>query len=156
MSKKYNLTINILIISLIIALVFVMMNYYAGNPTKVPANTDVINENIIPNNNEVIITNNQSNNQTSEDKIINLENSGEQKEEIKENEKTENDAKEENSNKPADNPVIMTSENETSSKEKREILTELDKTLMELLDVVEKVQTIDESRLIIDNSEVQP
>ena len=54
-----------------------------------------------------------------------------------------------------ENPVIMTSENETSSKEKREILTELDKTLMELLDVVEKVQTVDESRLIFDDSEVQ-
>jgi len=48
-------------------------------------------------------------------------------------------------------PVIITSENEISSKEKREILGELDKTLMELLDVVDKVQIVDESRLPSDS-----
>ena len=53
------------------------------------------------------------------------------------------------------NPVIITSENETSNKEKGEILSELDKTLMELLDVVDKVELVDEMKLIIDVSEVQ-
>ena len=56
---------------------------------------------------------------------------------------------------PSTSPVIITSENDISSKEKKEILTELDKTLMELLEVVDKVQTVDESRLITDDSEVQ-
>ena len=49
----------------------------------------------------------------------------------------------------------MTSENDISSSEKREILSELDKTLMDLLEVVDKVQPVDESRLIIDDGEVQ-
>lgn len=51
--------------------------------------------------------------------------------------------------------VIITSEDTMTNKEKREILTELDNTLMELLDVVDKVQTVDETRLITDESEVQ-
>ena len=55
----------------------------------------------------------------------------------------------------SDSPLIMTSENEISSKEKREILTELDKTLMDLLEVVDRVQIVDETRLVTDDSEVQ-
>lgn len=51
--------------------------------------------------------------------------------------------------------VIITSEDSMTNKEKREILTELDNTLMELLDVVDKVQTVDETRLMVDESEVQ-
>lgn len=51
--------------------------------------------------------------------------------------------------------VIITSEDTMTNKEKREILTELDTTLMDLLDVIDKVQTIDETRLIIDGSGVQ-
>ena len=42
-----------------------------------------------------------------------------------------------------------------SNKEKKEVLHELDQTLMDLLDVVDKVQTVDESRLG-EESEVQP
>ena len=52
-------------------------------------------------------------------------------------------------------PVIITSEDTMTNKEKREILTELDNTLMELLDVVDKVQTVDETRLVTTESEVQ-
>ncbi len=51
--------------------------------------------------------------------------------------------------------VIISSEDSMTNKEKREILTELDNTLMELLDVVDKVQTVDETRLITDESEVR-
>lgn len=51
--------------------------------------------------------------------------------------------------------VIISSDGTMTNKEKRQILTELDNTLMELLDVVDKVQTIDETRLITDESEVQ-
>ena len=52
-------------------------------------------------------------------------------------------------------PVIITSEDTMTNKEKREILTELDIALMDLLDVVDKVQTVDESRLITGEGEVQ-
>lgn len=51
--------------------------------------------------------------------------------------------------------VIITSEDTMTNKEKREILTELDNTLMELLDAVDKVQTVDESRLNTEESGVQ-
>ena len=46
-------------------------------------------------------------------------------------------------------------EDTMTNKEKREILNELDGVLMELLDVVDKVQTVDESRLITEEGEVQ-
>ena len=51
--------------------------------------------------------------------------------------------------------VIITSESTISNREKREILNELDDTLMDLLDAVNSVQTVDESRLITEESEVQ-
>lgn len=54
-----------------------------------------------------------------------------------------------------DSPVIISSESTMTNKEKREILTELDSTLKELLDVVDKVKTVDETRLTTNESEVQ-
>ena len=53
-------------------------------------------------------------------------------------------------------PVIITSNDNISDKEKKEVLKELDETLMDLLDVIENVQTVDESRLPSEESEVQP
>ncbi len=53
------------------------------------------------------------------------------------------------------NSVIMTSANDISSSDKKKVLQELDQTLMELLDVVDTVKTVDETRLIVDESEVQ-
>ena len=53
-------------------------------------------------------------------------------------------------------PVIITSNDNISDKEKKEVLKELDETLMDLLDVIENVQTVDESRLPSEGSEVQP
>ena len=52
--------------------------------------------------------------------------------------------------------VIITSNDNISDKEKKEVLKELDETLMDLLDVIENVQTVDESRLPSEESEVQP
>lgn len=167
MNKNFNIIINTLIIALIVALVYVMMNYYAGTPSTIPTNIDVIHEDILPNNNEeTIISNNTKQNENENDAIINIVDSGEKeensgdtsgdtKEENTSIPETNNDKPQKEETPPKDNPVIITSENETSSKEKREILTQLDKTLMELLEVVDKVQTVDESRLIIDDSEVQ-
>lgn len=161
MNKKINTIINILIIVLIVALVAFMMSYYTGAldiPTGNPSN-DV----------ETII-NNQSGETDLNPIISEIKNSGDTQ-----NIETSNEAPEKNPNEiESENvesntsnektneedpnllsPVIITSENDISSKEKKEILTELDKTLMELLEVVDKVQTIDESRLITDDSEVQ-
>ena len=161
MNKNANLIMNILIILLILALVFVMMNYYAGTPSKIPTKIDVIGEDIIQNSdNESIITNHTGIEENSGETIININASGEINivsgetsgdENLEVTPEKDNEGEEKENNKP----VIMTSENEISNKEKKEVLTELDKTLMELLDVVDKVQTVDETRLIIDDSEVQ-
>lgn len=60
-----------------------------------------------------------------------------------------------NPNQKVDSPVIISSESTMTNKEKREILSELDSTLKELLDVVDKVKTVDETRLTTNESEVQ-
>lgn len=161
MNKKFNILINLMLIILIIVLVAVMMSYYTDS-LDIPTNDTSINEA------EVI-----KNNQSEEDNnpiIDEIKNSGDiQNKELDNetpekspneniNETFENNLPNEKANEEDSNllsPVIITSENDISSKEKKEILTELDKTLMELLEVVDKVQTIDESRLITDDSEVQ-
>lgn len=162
MNKNANLIMNILIILLILALVFVMMNYYAGTPSKIPTKIDVISEDIIQNSdNESIITNHTGIVENSGETIININTSGEIVDVVSGetsgdvNLETSLEKDTPNEGKGNNKPVIMTSENEISNKEKKEVLTELDKTLMELLDVVDKVQTVDETRLIIDDSEVQ-
>lgn len=177
MSKKFNFIINFLIIILIIALVAVMMDYYA-NARFVPTFSNDSGEINVSN---VATGDNQNGNSTT-DKIIEINKSGDI--EIKndsssgdliENSNIElpsgelsgdinvehisgdkkNEAPEIKLEEYIESPVIMSSENEISSKEKGEILTELDKTLMELLEVVDRVQPVDETRLITDDSEVQ-
>ena len=176
MNKKFNLIMNILIVILIVALVFVMMNYYVGNSEGIPTNTDKISEDILPSNKDGIITNNSGTKENTNDAIIVIEISGDiendsgetegisgEKIEVSgeaegmENEVVLSDKNPIKNETPKDEnkTLIITSENEISSKEKKEILTELDKTLMELLDVVDKVQAVDETRLIVDDSEVQ-
>lgn len=157
MSKKANLIMNILMILLILGLVFVMMSYYTRTPAAVPTNIDVIKNDIISGEDAVsIITNESEKKENLNDKIINIENSIEQSGDIKEEPQKTDEVITKNESSSQENPtLIITSENEISSKEKKEILTELDKTLMELLDIVDKVQTVDETRLIVDDSEVQ-
>lgn len=58
--------------------------------------------------------------------------------------------------KNEDKTVIITSDGTMTNKEKRQILSELDTALMELLEAVDKVQTVDETRLVNkEESEVQ-
>lgn len=165
MNKKLNFVFNGLIILLIIALVAVMMNYYYTDTSSViPTDKEIMKEDIIPNNSDksYIISNNTEN-QTPKDNIIDkltqeTQNSGENDQKLDNlNSGDKGQIENEETTKPEGpvSPVIMTSENDISSKEKREILSELDRTLMELLEVVDKVQTVDETRLIIDDSEVQ-
>lgn len=156
MNKKFNFIINTLIIILIIILVAVMMNYYTNTsivPTFIYNSGDSENENIISGDSD-----NQKENNTT-DKIIEINESGDiyikvdsTSGDISGDTEHEMPTNQEEIN---DSLVIMSSENEISSKEKGEILSELDKTLMELLEVVDRVQPVDETRLITDDSEVQ-
>ncbi len=60
------------------------------------------------------------------------------------------------SSQPPTTPIIISSESTMTDEEKKEILTDLDNTLKELLEVVDKVQTVDETRLITEQEgEVQ-
>ena len=148
MNKKFNIIINTLIIMLIIALVMVMMNYYAD--------TDSIPTFIYNSGDTSISSPSGDNPKEIIDKILSGEKSGDAELAPVSGESESGDIIGENQ-KPdkSDSPLIMTSENEISSKEKREILTELDKTLMDLLEVVDRVQIVDETRLVTDDSEVQ-
>ena len=149
MNKKFNIIINTLIIMLIIVLVIVMMNYYADTdiiPTFIYNSGDTSISSLSGDNPKEII-----------DKILSGEKSGdvELPPVSGESESGDNNVVENQKPDKNDSPLIMTSENEISSKEKREILTELDKTLMDLLEVVDRVQIVDETRLVTDDSEVQ-
>jgi hypothetical protein len=168
MNKKLNLFINISIILLIVALIVVMINCYtdtsvvptynhnSGENEEMELSGDTkIDEEIISETNEIIKIDSEKNNNElvnldsnldmKNDELISGDLSGGDKilDQIQINEEK------------IESPVIMTSENDISSKEKKEILSDLDKTLMELLEVVDRVQAIDETRLITDDSEVQ-
>ena len=149
MNKKFNIIINTLIIMLIIALVMVMMNYYAD--------TDIVPTFIYSSGDTSISGHSGDNPKEIIDKILSGEKSGDA--ELPpfsgESESGDNNVVENQKPDKNDSPLIMTSENEISSKEKREILAELDKTLMDLLEVVDRVQIVDETRLVTDDSEVQ-
>ena len=147
MNKKFNIIINTLIIMLIIALVMVMMNYYAD--------TDIIPTFIYNSGDTSISSPSGDNPKEIIDKILSGEKSGDSELSIVSGESGDNSITENQRPNKNDSPLIMTSENEISSKEKREILTELDKTLMDLLEVVDRVQIVDETRLVTDDSEVQ-
>lgn len=55
-------------------------------------------------------------------------------------------------------PVVVKSDDEISDKDKQEVLDEIDNTLRDLFDLVDRVQIVDEDRLIVDGneSEVHP
>lgn len=156
MNKNFNLIINTLIIILIIALVAVMMNYYASTEV-VPAFINNSGDSSLENTLSGEIIKNEENIKTI-DKIIEIDESGEINMESTSGDLTVNNKDgliANNQDEKSTSPVIMSSENEISSKEKGEILSELDNALMELLEVVDKVQIVDETRLITDDSEVQ-
>ena len=155
MEKKASFLINILIILLIMALITVMLKYYlSSSPLSVTSShlgADEISSDVTPVTIKDPILNTSGDNiKVSGDDIIIV--SGENNDNtqiIESGDKTDNNIFE----KPP--VVIISSENDISSKEKGEILSEIDKTLMELLEVVDKVKTVDETKLIIDDSEVQ-
>ncbi len=146
MNNLYKVISTLLMIALILVLVWIFVNYYKETPTVSPS---IVN----PSPNIVTIPENNGEDDTplfqseKEDagKDIDVEQGNEI---INEEVDVPNEGKKD--------PIIITSSEQTSNKEKQEVLTEIDKTLMELLKVVDKVQTVDETRLGIDESEVQP
>lgn len=165
MKASFKLISTLLIILLTVLLVAILVSYYNA-PIDVDdynienfANTNqeinkVISENIsgeiITNIDMVPLASGEVSGERDENKIISSDKLV--------SDKKDNDKKNEVKDEKKDDKktqVIITSEDTMTNKEKREILTELDNTLMELLEVVDKVQTIDESRLVTDESGVQ-
>lgn len=159
MKAKFKMISTILIILLAILLIAVLIGYYNEPVEVVEPNIN----NIADANQEInkVISENVSGEVITNDVVVSGEiidlnsgelaynNSGEADVPVISNPpKAEDDSKK-------DTAVIITSEDTMTNKEKREILTELDNALMDLLDVVDKVQVVDESRLVTDDGEVQ-
>lgn len=158
MSKKFNIVSFVLIIILIIILIMVMFNYFTRENVLNSSNRDSLSNQI--NINHIIPSGNNDSVMpgdflSSGDNIININESGD----IKLESNTDNNSGDINTVKtqPENNStsVIISSNDEISNKDKKQVLKELDQTLMELLDVVDKVQTVDESRLTNEESEEQ-
>lgn len=147
MKADFKIISSILIAVLTVLLAVVLISYYR-KPLKI--NTDILNDPTLTNRSEIVdnIGQEHKNDLVSGEKIIeNTNQSGENGsgEKIDDNShiispsgKPQND----------DKTVIITSDDTMTNKEKRQILTELDTTLMELLEAVDKVQTVDETRLV--------
>ena len=162
---------------LILILIWVLVNYYQADPfTVAPSNngeTPVSTQNqpVINTDNNANSINNTQNVEDNEP-IQEPDNNTIQEIEDKPTQNTEeviepkdvkveepgsnmNEAHENTPTIKKDDPVMISSSEKTSNTEKQEVLNEIDNALMELLQVVDKVQPVDETRLGIDESEVQ-
>ncbi len=148
MNKKFD-TITIVLMAILgVILISVIYNYYLKTEPKslrIDSSMNDINTDSIYSGDKVIIT---SNPVISGEEIGQnaSENSGESGDSI---------IKPQNEN-PTDNNTspIISSTGDISSIEKKEVLKELDQTLKELLDVIDLVTTVDETRLGTEESEV--
>ena len=152
MKANFRIISTVLIIVLVVILIGIVIYYY-NMPIKV-INTEINNVNskdaVNTNLNTPIIVNNEKD--SGEIRRTIITESGEiNSESLKNNIEIKDVKKSEDKS----SQVIITSESTISNREKREILNELDDTLMDLLDAVNSVQTVDESRLITEESEVQ-
>lgn len=158
MSKKFNIVSFVLIIILIVILIMVMFNYFTRENVISSLNRNSqsgetnINRIISNSNGETVMPLNSGDSEN----IITIDESGDIMLESGDSENISGDVKTVD-NQTNSNPtsVIISSNDEISNKEKKQVLKELDQTLMELLDVVDKVQTVDESRLTNEESEEQ-
>ncbi len=147
MGTKFKILSTIVMFLLILLLIGILVNYY-NEPIEIKE--EVIVSTNPPEKIEPVIKDNKS---SGDDKEIIASNSGD---EMTSGEFGNN--KDNNtiiSLPQEDNQVIISSETTMTNKEKKEILTELDNTLMDLLEVVDSVKTVDETRLITDEGEVQ-
>ena len=172
MNKKFDIISMILIIALTIILIAFVFNYFTKSNETTPTTTDIPFENIhvdvptVSGSNPFVSSTPVDSEKIVEDKHIINETSSGDSEKIENQESGENskgiiDNIKDNESEPSSpakdtNPLIITSNDNVSDKEKKEVLKELDETLMDLLDVIETVKTVDESRLPTDGSEVQP
>ena len=157
MKANFKMISTILIILLTTSLIAILISYYnepveviEPNVTKLADTNQEINKVISESVSGEVITNNT----IVSGEVINVDSGELIYNELKESEALSNSSPEDEIVSGKDT-VIITSEDTMTNKEKREILTELDNTLMDLLDVVDKVQTVDESRLITEEGEVQ-
>ena len=161
MNKNFKVAITLLMAILILILIWVLVKYYKADPFTAVTSTTVdtpINEDnssisiennssiVIEQNDNEIIENVEIKDELDENSAIEDENNQEEKKQEELPTKPINQPKE---------PVVISSSENTSNAEKQEVLNEIDKALMELLQVVDKVQGVDETRLGIDESEVQ-
>lgn len=176
MNKKFDIISMILIVALTIILIAFVFNYFTKSNETTPVDMNISFENVnlevptVSGSNPFVSSTPIDSEKVVEDKhIIDTEVSGESKntENIENQESGENnqgiidnikvnDASSVNQPPKDVNPLIITSNDNVSDKEKKEVLKELDETLMDLLDVIETVKIVDESRLPTDGSEVQP
>lgn len=137
MNSSFKMITTVLILILIALLVWVAVSYYKQPTNVTPIDTSYITADIINTentNNEVIMSGAsdvEDDVQKATDKVI-------PKDKIDD-----------------EQSVLIISDSKTSDAEKRRILDNIDSTLSELLEVVDKVQTVDETRLIIDEGGVQ-
>lgn len=176
MSKKFDIVTIILMVILIIALFFVVFNYFTHSSSMITNNShlsmiddveqiqNISGSNTVLKNNVIDISGDSKNtnpiientsgsgdlNSNSGDGVIDTVYAE------KPNPESNSEKTPSNNDIPNDGtPLIITSNDNISDKEKKEVLKELDETLMELLDVIDSVQIIDESRLETSESEVQ-
>lgn len=147
MKADFKIISSILIAVLTVLLAVVLISYYR-KPLKI--NTDILNDPTLTNRSEIVnnIGQEHKNDLVSGEQII--ENTNQSGENGSGEKMDDNSHIISPSGKPQndDKTVIITSDDTMTNKEKRQILTELDTTLMELLEAVDKVQTVDETRLV--------
>lgn len=144
MKKDFKFISTLLIVLLTVLLVVILVSYY-NKPFVI--NTDVI-DNKLPIANHDDRIENISGDKDDLTSGENLINSTDDPLEGSSGENSTNIILPPNKPKNEDKTVIITSDDTMTNKEKRQILTELDTTLMELLEAVDKVQTVDETRLV--------
>lgn len=163
MNKKFDIITMVLMTVLVVILIMVMFNYFTRENDFLAQNSNshlelihtIPSGDLIPD--KIDIIDRESGDMPSGDEVSgdDIIASGDEDNQSQVIQPSGNNITSGNDNKNPTTPVIMTSDDEISNKEKKEILKELDQTLMELLDVVDKVQTVDESRLTDEESEVQ-
>ncbi len=161
MNQKFNVISIILMAILVVLLCFVMNNYYNKREevsSGTPIDMSMTDKLLSSGDNDTIVSNFNNNTGSGDEKIISS--SGEiikQSGEVSgEKVSDSNSSTLPEQPQASENQVVMTSNGNISDREKKEVLKELDQTLMELLDVVDKVQIVDETRLEATESEVQP
>ncbi len=146
MNNIFKFISTILMVILILILVWVLVSYYREEPVTFVSPTNNINVVSTDQVGSIVDELGKDDNNTPIDDVTPIENNKTSEDNSQENIPTEPNTTD---------PLVIESTIPTSNSEKQEILSEIDKTLMELLEVVDKVKPIDETRLEGGESEVQ-